>query len=205
MTSPIPSTPTGAAPQSLSDFWDQRATSEGTALKFPTVGTSYTFMVTRKVTKADVSQQTDVRGELQFDRGGQPKWVLTIPGKLADGTDVSWWCKGQGKTALMAAMQEAGTSDILAGSLIKVTFTRERPTGPGFNPSKIMEVVFKAPAQSAVATPEPIVAPHDGGIPSAHVKPVPVEQPTYTPVVAIASAPVQTPVSSLFDDMLKGL
>lgn len=142
--------PTARA-SSLADFWDQRSSGEGKSLKFPNgaLGTSYTFMVTRSLTKGDVSQQTDVNGVPQFTRDGSPKWVLVVPGVLPDGTEITWWAKGQAKTALQAALETAGVAEIEAKSILTVTYVKDRPNGPGFSATKIFSVDYRRP-QGAV-------------------------------------------------------
>jgi hypothetical protein len=179
--------PTARA-SSLADFWDQRSSGEGKSLKFPTVGTSYTFMVTRALNKGDVSQQTDVHGAAQFNRDGSPKWVLVVPGILPDGTEITWWCKGQSKTALQAALDGAGVPEIEAKSIITVTYVKDRPNGPGFSATKISDVVYRRP-QGA------------GSAPVAQTTPAasPIIQPTPAPVSA---PPAIEDPAALFQSLL---
>lgn len=144
--------PAAAAPAaratSLADFWDQRSSGEGKALSFAPplgIGTTYTFMVTRALNKGDVVHQTDDKGNGLYDRSGAPKWVLVVPGVLPDGTEITWWCKGQAKTALQAQLELAGVPEVEAKSIITVTYVKDRPNKPPYQPTKIMDVIYRRP------------------------------------------------------------
>jgi hypothetical protein len=160
-----PQAPPPAAPSvratSLADFWDQRSGGEGKALSFASpipVGTSYTFMVTRSLNKGDIVQQTDDKQVGLFNRDGSPKWVLVVPGVLPDGSEITWWCKGQAKTALQAQLELAGVPEVEAKSIITVTYTKDRPNKPPYQPTKIMDVVYRRP-QGAGPVQAPVSAP----------------------------------------------
>lgn len=194
---PAPAAPAARA-TSLADFWDQRSSGEGKSLKFPNgaLGTSYTFMVTRSLTKGDVSQQTDVNGVPQFTRDGSPKWVLVVPGVLPDGTEITWWAKGQAKTALQAALETAGVAEIEAKSILTVTYVKDRPNGPGFSATKIFTVVYRQPQVSASAPATQQVQPTPAQ--AAPVQQAPAVQPA---PVAAPAAPPENP-AALFKSLL---
>lgn len=208
VSGPASAQPTARA-SSLADFWDQRSSGEGKSLKFPNgaLGTSYTFMVTRSLTKGDVSQQTDVNGVPQFTRDGSPKWVLVVPGVLPDGTEITWWAKGQAKTALQAALETAGVAEIEAKSILTVTYVKDRPNGPGFSATKIFSVVYHRPQGAAplIATTAPggTSPKFDQAEVNANIVAAPVQQ-----APAAQPAPVAAPVvppedpAALFQSLL---
>lgn len=179
---------------SLADFWDQRSGGEGKALSFASpipVGTSYTFMVTRSLNKGDIVQQTDDKQVGLFNRDGSPKWVLVVPGVLPDGSEITWWCKGQAKTALQAQLELAGVPEVEAKSIITVTYTKDRPNKPPYQPTKIMDVVYRRP-QGAGPVPAPVAAPVAPVVPA----PAPV-----APQVTSAPAANEDP-AALFQSLL---
>lgn len=136
----------------LSDFWDQRNTGEGEALKFPAVGSGHIFKVTRTLTAADVSHQTNPQGVPQYDKSGNPKWQLVIPGRTPEGKDVVWYCKGQAKTALQSALTKAGVPEVEADSIIQVVHVKDKPSGQGYHPAKIYDVQYTRPAGAPTGT-----------------------------------------------------
>lgn len=193
-----PAPPAAPLPQAsgLADFWDQRATGQGPSLKFPTVGTAHSFLVVRDLNKGDVQPVTNTKNEVQTNKDGSPKWVLIIPGTLPNGEECTWWCKGQAKTALQAALEPFGHQSPVKNSVITVTYIKDRPNGPGFNPTKIMDVRYQPPAGSEIKAPvvEAPVAEVVAPAPEAPISPVPPVPAPPAPV-QFTQAPVPAPVA----------
>lgn len=158
----------------LEDFYDQPA-SGGQALSFEHPGTSYTGVVVRSVTKADISPQTNLRtGEIARYNDGRVKLVMKIPLQLTvphpaypEGTGVLY-LKGSDRGELVRAMEAAGiqvdpaTGNMpspRAGDMMTVTYTHDQPMGRGMNPMKVKRIEYSAgngiapsPVQTVQAT-----------------------------------------------------
>lgn len=176
------------AATSFSDFWDQRASGEGKAISFKDkpFGTTHIFQITRPLTKGDIQHQTNAQGTPQYNRDGSPKWVLVIPGRTPAGEDVTWWCKGQAKTALQAALTLAGATEPEFGGIVQVTYVRDKQNSAGYQPTKIVEVTYTRPQNAATSAPAPAVETTQA--PPAVVP----EQTQAQAVVPVAQAPTQT-------------
>jgi hypothetical protein len=162
----------------LDDFYNQPSTGGGKSLAFEAVGTSYIGIVTRAVGNGDIQQQTDTQGRPQTYRDGRPKFVMRVPLQLQpspqypDGL-AQWYVKGAARDELVRAMAEAGAPEgpPEAGAVIQITFTSTRPSGPGMNPTKLFQVVYRRP---------------DGAAPTAHPQ---VQQPVQQQPVQQMPAP----------------
>lgn len=167
-------TPAPTVSGTLSDFFGQPAGSVGPSLKFvdKPVGFSYTGTVMRDITDADIRPQTNQRtGQPEFYRDGRPKLVMVIPLRMSqaspefpEGT-ASWWCRGQGREALVAAMAQAGVPAGKApegGATITITLVEKRQI-PGIAiPQNVFAVTYQRPqgtAAESAPTPDPAPAP----------------------------------------------
>lgn len=201
---------------SLSDFYNQPSSGGGPSLSWTDkntqapkpIGTSYTGVVARDVTSADVQQQTDFRTQQPlFYRDGRPKFAMKVPLKLNPSQEfpegeASWFVKGQAKDELQRAMSAAGADGApKAGAVITVTLVQRRPSGQGMNPANIVQVTYQ-PAQGGQASteaPSPVAVPQSA--PAEHQvapqmgQPAPqyVQQPTQQP--AQQYAPQGQPVA----------
>jgi hypothetical protein len=156
---PMPPAVTGT----LDDFYNQPSTGGGKSLAFEAVGTSYIGIVTRAVGNGDIQQQTDTQGRPQTYRDGRPKFVMRVPLQLQpspqypDGL-AQWYVKGAARDELVRAMAEAGAPEgpPEAGAVLQITFTGTRASGPGMNPTKLFQVVYRRP-DGAAPTAQPQV------------------------------------------------
>lgn len=157
---PVQPAPAPAVQGSLDDFFGQRSSGGGASLKFTAIGQSYTGMVTRAIGPGDVQQQTNIQGVPQTFRDGSPKWVMTVPLTLPDGSEATWYVKGQDRDALVAAMEAAGapTGPPEKSAVVTITYVRDKANGAGFNPTKIKEVTYDR---------RYVTAPTPGGTPFA--------------------------------------
>lgn len=169
-TPPAPAVP--AVRGTLSDFFGQPVGAVGPALKFvdKPVGFTYTGTVMRDITDADIRPQTNQRtGQPEFYRDGRPKLVMVIPLRMnepspefPEGT-ASWWCRGQGREALMTAMAQAGVpagTAPEAGAVISITLIEKRQL-PGIAiPQNVFSVTYqRPPGAEAKSAPTPDPAP----------------------------------------------
>ena len=161
--------PTPAAPAvqlaqgSIDDFYNQPSSGGGAALKFEAIGQTYTGIVTRPITSADIQQQTDTLGRPQTFRDGRPKFVMKVPLQLQPTPDrpdglAQWYVKGQARAELVRAMAEAGAPAGAPepGAIIQVTYVSQRASGPGMNPAKQFHVVYTRP-DGQTSSPAPAV------------------------------------------------
>lgn len=200
--------PQQAAPQAptpvgnLDDFYAQPATGGGPSLKFnqKPVGTSYSFIVARKLTDSDIQPQTNNQGITQTYKDGRPKLVMVVPvliqhPEYPEGR-ATWWVKGQARDELARAMSEVGApaGPPEEGAAIRVTLTGHRQI-PNMNPQLLYSVEYQRP-QNAKPTDQSVKSPQSAT--PAEQAPAPAPQPMPTPPVeqqpAQASAqPVQQP------------
>lgn len=182
---PMPQSPPLAA-GTLDGFFSQPTTGGGKSLTFNQIGESYTGIVTRPITNGDIQQQTDTQGRPQTFRDGRPKYVMKVPLQMQptaaypDGL-AQWYVKGAARDELVRAMSEAGAPEgpPEAGSVIQVTHTAQRPSGPGMNPSKLFQVVYRRPSSAGQApAAQPV---------SAAPAPQPVQQPVPSALVQAAA------------------
>lgn len=148
----------------LDDFFNAPSTGGGPAIKFKDkpIGTKYAGIVARKITNADVRQQTDPSGRPLTYRDGRPKFVMVIPLIVPNSPEFSegratWWCKGAARDELVRAMTEAGVpegSPPEEGAGISVELTGHRPI-PGLNPQYLYKVTYVRPegARNGQAAP----------------------------------------------------
>lgn len=144
----------------LDDFYNQPSVGGGPSLSWTDkqsnqpkpLGTTYTGIVARDVTHADVQQQTDFRTQAPlFYKDGRAKFAMKVPLKLQPSAEfpdgeASWFVKGQARDELVRAMSEAGCDGSpKAGALITVTLVQRRNTGAGMNPANIVQVQYQPP------------------------------------------------------------
>lgn len=192
---PAPQQP--PAPQgSLSDFFSQPSAGNGPALKFKDKpkGTSYTGIVARAVTNADVRAQTDPNGRPTTYRDGRPKFVMVVPLQVEPTQEfpegrATWWVKGQARDELVRAMAEAGAPEgpPEAGAAVRVTLVGERPV-PGMNPALQYRVEYVRPQG---ADQQPAQQPTTGGQFADEASQDPPQEPPQAPVQAVPAQPAQ--------------
>jgi hypothetical protein len=144
----------------LDEYYDQPAAS-GKSLTFDRkpVGFSYTGVVARSLTNADVVAQTDIRDKSRVitHPDGRPKFVMVVPLQLQPSAEfpdgrAAWYCKGSDRAELDRAMEAAGVPLTAkghmpppeAGAVITITYTGERPI-PGLNPQKMKMITYRRP------------------------------------------------------------
>jgi hypothetical protein len=141
---------------SLDSYFSQPSTGGGAALKFE-VGTTHVGIVSRQVTNADVQQQTQPQtGIPQTYKDGRPKFVMKVPLTVQQSQahpegQAQWYCAGGARDELMRAMAEAGAPEgpPEKGAVIQISCTGTRPSGAGFNPAKVYQVVYRRPEGAA--------------------------------------------------------
>jgi hypothetical protein len=121
------------------------------------LGTSYSGLIARDVTDADVKQQTDFQTEQPaFYRDGRPKLALVVPIQLSTGPTpefpagtADYWVKGADRDELIRAMQAAGVQPDdnglfwpKGGDAITVTYTQDKPGRAGMNPTKLKTIQY---------------------------------------------------------------
>jgi len=179
-----PPPPPPTAPGSLDAFFEQPSTgSKSWVFKDRPIGTTYSGIVARAVTNADIRQQTDQQGKGQTYKDGRPKFVMVVPMLVAPSAEypegqASWWVKGQARDELARAMSEAGAPEgpPEPGAGITVTMTGMRPI-PGFNPAYQYRVTYVRPT-GAPAVPAPAAL---NGPPANQWQAPPPQQPAYAP------------------------
>lgn len=192
-----------SVPGTLEAFDNQRASSAGKPLKFPTVGTQYLVRVARDITDSDVRQMTDFTTKAPINNtDGTAKMQLCLPGVIApDAEHPTGGCTlyikpGAWRDEYNRALAEAGTTGhARAGSVFWVVYASQRASGFG-QPAKVPQMVYYPP-ETADATLGPLAPPHapldgvsqQGGqpYPAAYGAQPPVQQPLYQP------APPQQP------------
>lgn len=197
--------PPPAIPGTLDQFYSQPSTGGGKALSFEAMGQTYTGIVSRPIGDGDISQQTDTQGRPQFFRDGRPKFVMKVPLQIQpsptypDGI-AQWYVKGASRDELVRAMAEAGAPDgpPEAGSIITITMTGTRPSGPGMNPTKLVRVEYRRPQGSANRTATSTAAPTANASYATPAAPAPLSAPvmstaTGTPVTHQQQVPAPTP------------
>lgn len=200
---------------SLDDFYNQPSTGGGKALSFEMVGTTYVGIVSRPIGDGDIQQQTDTQGKPATFRDGRPKFVMRVPLQMQpsqlypDGI-AQWFVKGNDRDELVRAMAEAGAPEgpPEAGSIITITFTGTRPSGPGMNPTKLKQVRYQRPGGAAPATANGHAAVHqvapaaapppapervNGGQPPQYAPPPAAPPPAAAPPAQTYPAPVPAP------------
>lgn len=141
---------------SIDDFYSQPVGS-GKSLTFDKkpVGFTYTGVVSRTITSADIQAQTDMRNRsiVLKHPDGRIKYVMIVPLQMQPSAEfpdgrAAWYVKGNDRTELEAAMERAGCKPGTPpemGALITITYTGERPI-PGLNPQKMKQVTYQRPA-----------------------------------------------------------
>lgn len=185
---------------SLDDFYGQPAGGSGKSLSFDMKppGTSYTGVVTRTLTNADVQQQTAhprAGGQPMFHPDGRPKLVMIIPLQMQPSQEfpdgrAAWYVKGADRTELERAMELAGCKPGTppeAGAIITITYTGDRPI-PGLNAQKVKQVTYQRPPNA-----------NGNGHQHAASQPVPAQEPQqYAPPAPPAYAPLPPPDTSQY-------
>jgi hypothetical protein len=195
---PVPQGPP-AAKGTVAGFFNQPVGGGGPGFKFPVLGTTYSGVIARDVTDADVTQQTDFQtGQITpacFYRDGRPKLQMCIPIRLSTGPSAefpegtgAWYVKGgadqqelvRAMTAAGAVPDENGVLWPKAGDPISITYTHDKPGRAGMNPAKIKSVQYQVGNGQAPAAP--VAAPVQQPVQQAPVQPqvqqyVPTPQP----------------------------
>jgi hypothetical protein len=186
-----PQVPQGPPPAqgSIDDFYDQPSGSFGNALswKDKPIGTSYAGIVARKITNADIIQDSDPQtGALKTYRDGRPKFVMKVPLRVQptqefpDG-EMTWFVRGQARDELTRAMGEAGVGGApQEGAAMSITLVERKPQRQG-NPANIVRVQYQPPAGGQQEIRGVDGAASQGG---GEVQQAPAPQPQPTPQVA---------------------
>ena len=196
---------------SIDAFYNQPSTGGGPSISWTDkmgnqkpIGTTYTGIVARDVTNADVQQQTDFNTrQPKFYRDGRPMFAMKVPlvmqpsEEFPDG-EAAWYVKGQARDELTRAMAEAGAQGApQAGATITVQLVQRKPNRNGMNPSNIVRVTYTpAGGQGTGApSPAPVQQPH----PQQEVYNGPPQQPVqqYAPQAQQAPAPQQAPAQPM--------
>lgn len=180
----------------LDDFFGQPSVSGGPSWTFKDkpIGTSYSGIVARAVTNADIQQQTTPgAGQPATYRDGRPKWVMRVPMNVHTSMDfpdgeATWFVTGQTRDELVRAMSEAGApaGPPEPGAAVQVTLVARKPSRtPGFNPSNQVSVRYSRPpgvaAAPASATPAQSETPGAAPITPAQATPVAGPHPAPSP------------------------
>lgn len=171
---------------SLDEFFNQPSVGGGPALKFEE-GTVHVGIVSRRVTNADIAQQTIPNSNTPaVYRDGSPKFVMKVPLTVPvsdahpDG-QAQWYVAGSARDELVRAMAAAGApaGPPEEGAAIQIACTGKRPI-PGMSAAKIYRVEYRRPVGAAAiapaeaATPSPAVAaPATAPAPSGAPQPPP--------------------------------
>lgn len=132
------------------------------ALKFDTVGTSYTGTV---VAEPTASQQTDFRTKVpETWPDGSPKMQVLVqlstslrdPQKPEDDGTRTLYIKGRELTnAVRAAVRATGANGIHTGGTLTVTYVGEGQAQQGLNPPKLFTAQYQPPAVSFAGVGQP--------------------------------------------------
>jgi len=204
---PPPAQPQAPLAQgTLDDFYDQPTVGGGSGLPFKILGTEHYVETTRPITKADVQQQTDTRGNAQTFRDGRPKFQMLVPVHVLNsnvpesiGSTATFYVKGATREKLAAAMAAAGApaGPPEAGCRMRLRYAADVPTGAGFNPRKDIDITYDRPADAPATSVAPI-APAQIPQPSA----APAQLAPLQPMVNVPPAPAQaTPAAPLAQDV----
>lgn len=196
MQFPAQQQPVVLATGNLDDFFGQPSVSGGPSWTFKDkpVGTSYSGIVARAVTNADIQQQTTPGAGLPATyRDGRPKWVMRVPVTCQPSVDfpdgeATWYVTGQTRDELVRAMSESGApaGPPEPGAAVQVTLVARKPSRtPGFNPSNQVSVRYSRPPGSTAtptsATPAQSASPGAAPITPAQATPAAGPQPAPSP------------------------
>lgn len=173
--------PVPLAQGSLDDYYSQPSTGGGGGLKFtgpnnqPLINQSYLLRVSRPVNNGDIQQQTDNQNKPLFFKDGRAKFVMIVPVELLEPNPnhpeglAKWYVKGAARDDLVRAMAEAGAPEgpPEMGSIIRVTLTGTRPSGPGMNPAHVFAVQYWRPEGTHGSTPPAAPAEQQAPAPAA--------------------------------------
>lgn len=191
--------PAPAVHASIDQFYEQ-PTASGKSLTFDRkpVGFTYTGVVARTLTNADIQAQTDIRdrNRVLTHPDGRPKLVMIVPLQMQPSAEfpdgrAAWYVKGADRAELERAMEAAGCKPGTPpemGAVISITYTGERPI-PGLNPQKMKQVTYQRPngaAPAAVVTEPAAVQQPNGADPYA-------QQPQFAPPQYMAQPQFQQP------------
>ena len=165
----------------MADYMDQ-GTPAGLSLQFNAIGDRHTGTVARELDDGDFPPQTEIDGKTpkKFP-DGRPMTRMVVPLRVrpdqrhTDGK-ASLSVQGQMAGALKQAMADVGAGHLHGipenGAEITVAWVNSiPPRTPGYNPTKVYEVVYKRPAGAAPA-------------PQANGQAAAPEQPPWTPQMA---------------------
>lgn len=190
-----PPLPTGT----LDGFYEQPSGGGGPSFKFngKAVGTTYTGIVARTVTNADVRAQTDQGGRPVTFKDGRTKFVMVVPMQVAPSPEfpegvAGWWVKGQARDELARAMDEAGApaGPPEAGAAIRVTLIGMRPI-PGMNPAFQYRVEYVRPGGAAPVEQVPEAGAYYVSPTQQVAAPVQYQQPPMPQQIPVQPMPVQ--------------
>lgn len=135
------------------------------ALKFETVGTSYTGTVVAEPTAV---QQKDFRTQQpETWQDGSPKMQVLVqistnlrdPEKPEDDGTRTLYVKGKELTnAVRAAVRASGANGIHAGGILTIQYVGDGQAQAGLNPPKLYAATYQAPAVSFAGVGQPATA-----------------------------------------------
>lgn len=150
---PVPSGP----PPTMSDFYEQPA-GGGNSLGFEQVGTRYSGVILRTVTRADIEVATEMgdRTKIAKYQDGRVKLIMKVPILLDQPhpkyptREATWIVKAGDRNELLRAMEAAGAQPDPelgfmrpgAGDHIMITYTHDQPSRNGMNPKKVKRVDY---------------------------------------------------------------
>lgn len=192
--------PAPAVHASIDQFYEQ-PTASGKSITFDRkpVGFTYTGIVARTLTNADIQAQTDIRDRSRVltHPDGRPKLVMIVPLQMQPSAEfpdgrAAWYVKGADRAELERAMEAAGCKPGTPpemGAVIAITYTGERPI-PGLNPQKMKQVTYQRPSGAAPAAvvPEPAGAQLNGNGADPYT-----QQPQYAPAPSQFQGPQYAP------------
>ena len=125
----------------MSDPFMQDSGPKLPTVKFDTVGTTITGLVTQVAKKED----RDMSGEVRTWPDGNPKHVFVFT-LNTDAGEVSLWARGQMVTAIREAAQAAKV-DTIVGTKLSVKYTENGEAKKGQHPPKLYKAKVEKVAQ----------------------------------------------------------
>lgn len=160
----------------IDDYYSQPSAGGGPSISWSVngmpkpEGTTYSGIVARDVTNADIQQQTDPKtGQPKFYRDGRPQFVMKVPLKVQPSQEhpegeAVLFVRGQMRDELVRAMAAAGAAaSPKGGDALSVTLVQRKPSRGGGMPQNVFAIQYaaaapgQAPAAQAPTAPSPAV------------------------------------------------
>lgn len=143
----------------MSNAFLAAVTPKGKSVKLPSVGSSFTGIISGPVTE---QQETEYKpgggGPLKFFPSGDPIMEQLIPmddvtaASKEEAASTLYVSKQRMRAAIGRALQEAGVSDLQVGGTLQVTFTGYGTGKNPANPPQEFEAKYQPPAPPAGGT-----------------------------------------------------